>query len=70
MLILERRIDEEVMLDLPDGRRVTVMVVRLGKCKCRLGFKAAKDIRILRKEILDKLSPVAPAISTGTELID
>ena len=75
MLVLERGVDGEVMLYLPDGRQVTIMVVRVGEDKVRLGFKAPGDIRILRAELIGKIfsgksrSPVAPAISTERELM-
>ena len=76
MLVLERGVDGEVMLYLPDGTRVTVMVVRINGDKIRLGFKAPQNIRILRAEIIGKsfsdkvrMSPVAPAIATERELM-
>lgn len=52
MLVLSRRIDEEIVIG-EGGTAVSVTVVRLSKEKVRLGVKAPKDVPIHRREIYD-----------------
>lgn len=54
MLVLGRNIGEEVVVFLPDGRRLTVVVsgldIRTGRVK--LGFIAPADVEIARRETI------------------
>ena len=59
MLILTRKPRESVVIQLPDGRRVTVVVMdvhRTGQ-RIRLGFDAPADVKIHRDELLAQGSP-------------
>ena len=51
MLVLEREKDEAVIVTMPDGQRMTVMVVRAHGGSCRLGFDADKSVKIHRAEV-------------------
>jgi carbon storage regulator CsrA len=54
MLILSRRLDEKVILTLPDGERVTIQVIGFKSgtpLTVRLGFDAPKEIAIHREEV-------------------
>lgn len=51
MLILSRAVDEEVWIEIPDGRTIRVRVVALRFGKVRIGFEADDDIAINREEI-------------------
>lgn len=51
MLILQRGINERVIIDHPDGP-ITVEVLRVYRGEIRLGFEAPKTVKILREELL------------------
>jgi carbon storage regulator CsrA len=55
MLVLTRKVNERVAVDLPDGRRVWVQLLEIDRNKVRLAFVADKDVRINREEVLAKL---------------
>ena len=59
MLILTRKPREAVILELPDGRRVTVVLmdVHHNGTRVRLGFDAPADVKIHRDELLAQGSP-------------
>ena len=50
MLVLKRNEDERIILTLPDGSRITVLVVSGGSVK--LGIEAPPEVRILREELI------------------
>lgn len=52
MLVLSRRENEEVVLQLPDGGEVVIQVARLRGEIVRLGFEAPRGVRIWRRELL------------------
>ena len=55
MLVLERRIDEAVVLVVPGSAtetRITVMVTETSRSKARIGFNAPPHVRIVRYEVL------------------
>ena len=52
MLVLTRRADERLVLLLPDGERITVQVVRLGRERVRLGVEAPPRVAVWREELL------------------
>jgi len=56
MLVLKRNPDERIILTLPDGSRITVLVVSGGSVK--LGIDAPPAVGIWREEI-------APAAARG-----
>ena len=53
MLCLSRNRGERLLILLPDGRRVEVVVTHIDGGKVRLGISAARDITVLRSELLD-----------------
>jgi carbon storage regulator len=64
MLVLTRRGGEEIKI----GTHVTVLVVKIGRGKVRLGVAAPKEVPVHRAEIAAKLSDEA-APRTSTEPI-
>jgi len=51
MLILSRKVDERVIITTPDGKEISVMLVRQGTDRARLGFEAPANYRIRREEL-------------------
>jgi carbon storage regulator CsrA len=60
MLVLSRKKDEKILLQLNEEEPVELTVVRIDANKVRLGIKAGKKVTILRSELL----PEKPAIIT------
>ncbi len=52
MLVLSRKLQENIMLKLPDDRWITITLVDIDKNKVRLGIACDKDIPIYREELL------------------
>lgn len=52
MLVLTRKRDEDIVIKTPEGRTITVTVVRLFSDTVRLGFKADSSVVISRAELL------------------
>ena len=52
MLVLRRKIDQEVLIRVP-GRKepIVVKVLEVGRKWVRLGFAAGDDVKILREEL-------------------
>ena len=51
MLILMRRPDERIILDLPDGREIEVVVTSINGKQASIGVSCDRDINIRRSEI-------------------
>lgn len=51
MLIVERRVGEEIDITLEDGRRITVCLVSLDRRHVRIGIEAPRSICVDRREI-------------------
>ena len=51
MLLLDRKINEEISLVLPDGRTMSVKIVDLTSKSARIGIAAPKDVKVFRHEI-------------------
>jgi len=51
MLALTRRINEEVIITLPDGTEFSIVVALVHGDKVRLKFNAPKNVIINRKEL-------------------
>lgn len=63
MLVLSRKIDEKLVMDLGDGRLVwlTVVNVRRGRfdsdgAQARLGIEAPESVKVWRKELWDRIA--------------
>lgn len=54
MLALTRRVNESIVITLPDARTILISVAKLGDDKVRLAFDAASDIAIDRFEVHHK----------------
>ena len=53
MLVLQRNIQESVVIVLPDGRHVKITLLKIPTTySARLGFEADPDVKILRTELL------------------
>jgi len=52
MLVLRRRIGEEIVID----GHIRVQVVEIHQGKVRLGITAPESVAVLRREILDRLA--------------
>ena len=53
MLILSRKKDEEIIIQLPNGVVVTIMVVDVNSNKVKLGITAPRDVPVDRREIFE-----------------
>jgi len=54
MLVLSRKRDEKILLQVGDKEMVELTVVRIDANKVRLGIQASNDVTILRKELVEK----------------
>lgn len=60
MLVLGRKIGEEIFINLPDGRQVVVRVLEVslqrdsGNLRVRLGVTAPRDVPVWRSELLTR----------------
>lgn len=60
MLVLSRKVSEEIILDLSDwdpsqGSIISVMNVEAARGKARLGVKAPKSVKIHRDEVYEAI---------------
>lgn len=53
MLVLSRKKDEDILIQTPEGRVVTVRIVEILGERVRLGFVADDSVSILRKELIE-----------------
>lgn len=54
MLVLSRNSQQEVVILLPDGRRITILVIEAHGNRARLGFECDREIQIFRAELLER----------------
>lgn len=55
MLVLSRKKDESILLQIPGQPDIKITVVRVDNLnKVRLGIEADKEVTVLRSELLDK----------------
>lgn len=52
MLVLSRKLDEDIVIKTPEGRIVAVKVIQLFPDRVKLGFTADPDVIISRRELL------------------
>ena len=60
MLVLTRRVDEDVLLTLPDGQRVRIHVAAVVGDKVRLAFDAPDEVVVNRAEVQDRIDAGQP----------
>ena len=60
MLVLTRRIDEQVIIEFADGRRLVVKVLGLRSDSVRLGFDGPDNVTIHREEIQQRIDAEKP----------
>ncbi|MFC1772639.1 carbon storage regulator [Pseudomonadota bacterium] len=53
MLILTRRIGENIIIELPTGEQIQVAVLGVKGNQVRIGTQAPDDIQIMREELLE-----------------
>lgn len=51
MLILSRKTSESIVIELEDGRRITITAVSIRGDKVRLGLEAPRSIKLRREEL-------------------
>jgi carbon storage regulator CsrA len=51
MLVLTRQRGEDVIITMPDGRRLTVGVTDIRGDKVRIGFRCPPDVMVHRAEV-------------------
>ncbi|GMU94962.1 MULTISPECIES: carbon storage regulator CsrA [Ignavibacterium] len=51
MLILSRRLNEEINID----GEITIKIISISDNQVKLGIEAPKDVQIVRKEVLDRV---------------
>ena len=54
MLVLSRKRDEKILLQVGEGEDIELTVVRIDQNKVRLGIKAGDNVTILRSELIEK----------------
>lgn len=59
MLVLSRKRDEKILLEVNGGEKIELTVVRIDNNKVRLGIQASENTTILRSELLDRNAKVA-----------
>jgi carbon storage regulator CsrA len=65
MLVLGRRLGEEIVIIPPDGREIVVRLVELrghGSI-LRVGINADTDVKVFRREVWDKIQDTAASNS-------
>jgi carbon storage regulator CsrA len=53
MLVIRRRAGEGLVVTYPDGERLEVELLEIEGSQIKLGFKAPRAVRVLRKEIAE-----------------
>lgn len=55
MLVLSRKKNESIIIDLGNGKTINLMVVEIRGDKVRLGIDAPKEVPINRAEVVNKI---------------
>lgn len=55
MLVLQRKLDERIVIEYPGQPLVTIDVVRLKEGTVRLGIDAPREVAIHRQEVYDRI---------------
>lgn len=59
MLVISRKCEERIVLELEDGRIIDLVITEIRGDKVRLGIDAPRTIRINRKELIWQPTPEA-----------
>lgn len=51
MLVLSRRVSEQIWLDLPDGQRIELMLCQSRDGRARIGITCPREIRVHRPDV-------------------
>lgn len=54
VLVLTRKVQEKIIIQLPDGQQIEVTLVETAHGRARIGFKASKEIGIWRAELVEE----------------
>ncbi len=54
-LVLSRKVNEPIIMTMPDGRVVTVTPCQVNGNRVKLQFNAPEDVIIHRQEVLEKI---------------
>ena len=54
MLILARKIGEEIIITTPEGRRIVMKLASIDRNVVRLGFDAPHEVEVFRAEVYEK----------------
>ncbi len=57
MLVLSRKIGEQLVATMPDGRTMTITVCRVAGNRVTLGLNAPADVQIVRQELPPRTTP-------------
>ena len=57
MLVLSRKRDEKILLQVNEQENIELTVVRIDNNKVRLGIDASDDVTILRSELVERANP-------------
>lgn len=60
MLVLQRKLGDGLIIN----DDIEISIIEIGKDKVKIGIKAPKDVKILRKEILDIQKQNTEAVNT------
>lgn len=56
MLVLQRKVEEDIVIVLPDGQEIVVTVTEIRNgCKVRLGIQAGGNIKVHRREVWEAI---------------
>jgi len=55
MLVLGRKVSEQILITSPNGTRLDLMVVEVRGDKVRIGINAPRDWTIHRREVQEKI---------------
>lgn len=55
MLVLTRRLNEAIICEMPDGRRIRLQVVECRGGRCRIGIDAPWDVPVYREEVQKRI---------------
>ena len=59
MLVLSRKRDEKILLEVDGGEKIELTIVRIDNNKVRLGIEASDNTKILRSELVGRNPKVA-----------